>query len=298
MTTPPEAAALLDDVRALRGRARQDRHGYAFPLFLFGALILLAPLVYVPRDPREFGNLPVPVFGAGGDPLIRAFRADAGQPPAQPSLIAWYWFGTLVLGFLATAWWYRRRGARVGVETDTRGLLLAVGVAFAGFIAGAYAIGGVTESLYGAWAVNVPIILGGAALSAATLLVCRRPAASAPLRVAGLFVAAVFAAISFCALGVYAYYGFTALLVVAVGLLALAWLERSALLGVIGVVFAALSACSVFFIGRYIDPRLLLHFIGWDVADRQSEILQFLLLPAMTLLVGGAVAALTTPRKP
>jgi hypothetical protein len=37
----PTADELLGDLRSLRDRARADRRGYAFPLFLFGGLILL-----------------------------------------------------------------------------------------------------------------------------------------------------------------------------------------------------------------------------------------------------------------
>jgi hypothetical protein len=36
------SADVLADLAALRRRTRGDRHAYAFPLFLFGALILWA----------------------------------------------------------------------------------------------------------------------------------------------------------------------------------------------------------------------------------------------------------------
>lgn len=302
MMTEPGAADLLADIRSLRARARGDRHGYAFPLFLFGTLILLAPLLYAPRNPERYYDSITegwdPRFD-GSNPLIRIFRTTAGTDPMYPNLVAWYWLLTIVGGFLASAWWYRRRADRIGVETDTRGFLVAAGATFAGFFLGTYALQGVARSLYGARTVNVPILLGSAMAAAIAVYWCTRPARTSAQRTVGVFTAALFAAVTFSSIGVYTNRGFSALFVIAAGLLALAWLERSALLGVIGLLFtlAAIPATLLFSSpSLYVNINAWFWHLGWriDPADRQLEVLQMLVLPAAILLIGGAIAALTS----
>ena len=280
----PDAATLLSDLTALRQRTRADRHGYAFPLFLFGGLILLAPLLYAADGQSEEGGV-----------LARVFRTNAGQDPTSPTLIAWYWLATLVVGSLSTAWWYRRRANRTGVETDTRAFLLAAGAAFAGFLLGVYLLGEVASELYGAWMVNVPLILGSVAAAGVATFWSTRPDRPTVQRTAGMFVAAVFAALAFTAIGIYANM-FSALYVIAVGLLVLAWLERSVLLGVTGVLFtltAIPATMSVRVLGMYVDARAIFHHLGFEAPGLQVEVLQTLLLPAAILLIAGAVAALS-----
>jgi hypothetical protein len=97
---------VLADLAALRRRVRDDRHAYAFPLFLFGALILLAPVCCLPSDLMEGDLGPFPQFTAG---LVR-----------YPALVGRYWVLTIVGGFWLTSWWYRQRARRHGVETDVR----------------------------------------------------------------------------------------------------------------------------------------------------------------------------------
>src|ERR687888_2040243 len=95
-TTPAE---LLADVQTLRRRTRRDRRASAFPLLLFGLLILLAPLCYtldpMPAELRaqlDAGNFvayprqqgPFRLF----DPLFLELK--------YPELVGWYWFLTIV----------------------------------------------------------------------------------------------------------------------------------------------------------------------------------------------------------
>jgi hypothetical protein len=284
-------AGLLAELQALRQRAREDRHGYAFSLLLFGALVLAAPLLYVP--PAEaVPQSPVDNFDpkvSGENLLVRIFRTTAGPDPAYPALVAWYWLFVLVAGFGATAWWYRRRAARVGVETDTRAFLVAAAAAFAGFFLGTYVFSRYALSLYGAWQVNLSLMFGSLLLAALVLWRTRHPL--------GVFFASVCGAVTFSSIAVYTNKGFSALLVIAGGLLALAWLERSALLGVVSVLFTLAAVPSTAMIVNptvVLDPGYLLYLLvgEFDGTDTRMYALQQVLLPAAVLLVGGTVAAI------
>lgn len=277
---------LLADLHTLRNRTREDRHGYAFTLLLFGALILAAPLFYAPAadmDPFD----PFDPRVSGGNLLVQVFRTTAGPDPAHPTLVALYWLFVLVTGFGATAWWYRRRAARVGVETDTRAFLVMAAAAFAGFILGTYVFSRYAMSLYGAWQVNLTLMFGSLVLAALVLWRTRHPL--------GVFVASVSGAVTFSAIAVYTNKGFSALLVIAGGLLALAWLERSVLLGVVSVLFTLAAVPSTAMIVNptvVLDPGYLFHLLGWtiDWTDTRTYALQQLLLPVAVLLVGGTIA--------
>ena len=282
-------ASLLADLDTLRHRAREDRHGYAFSLLLFGALILAAPLLYTPAARPDYSSDGFDPSLRGGNLLVQLFRTTAGPDPANPTLIACYWLFVLVAGFGATAWWYRRRAARVGVETDTRAFLVAAAAAFAGFFIGTYAFSRYAVSLYGAWQVNLSLLFGSMVLAAVVLWRTRH--------VAGVFVASVCGAVTFSAIAVYTNKGFSALLVIAGGLLALAWLERSVLLGVVSVLFTLAAVPSTAMIVNptvVLDPGYLFFQLGWetDWTDTRVRALQQLLLPATVLLAGGTVAAI------
>lgn len=281
-------AGLLAELQTLRHRAREDRHGYAFSLLLFGALILAAPLLYAPAAQVEpFDSFDPRI--SGDNLLERIFRTTAGPDPAHPTLIALYWLFVLVAGFGATAWWYRRRAARVGVETDTRAFLVTAAAAFAGFILGTYVFSRYAMSLYGAWQVNLSLIFGSLLLATLVLWRTRHPL--------GVFAASVLGAVTFSAIAVYTNKGFSALLVIAGGLLALAWLERSVLLGVVSVLFTLAAVPSTAMIANptvVLDPAYLFYQLGWEIGwpDTRTYALQQLLLPAVVLLAGGTVAAI------
>jgi hypothetical protein len=285
-----ETGDLLTDLRSLRRRTRNDRHGYAFTLLLFGVLILLAPLLYVPLWPNpNFSSDGFDPKVSGSNPLVQIFRTTAGRAdPAHPTLIAWYWLAVLVVGFGATAWWYRRRATRVGVETDTRGLLVAGVAAFAGFFLSTFAFSRFAVSLYGAWQVNLSLMFGSLALATLALWRFR-----GPVRV---FLASLCGTVTFSTIAVYTNKGFSALLVIAGGLLVLTWLERSVLLGVVSVLFTLTAVPATAMIINptvYLDPAELFWQLGWHTAWQNTRLyaLQQLIVPAAVLIIGGTIAA-------
>jgi hypothetical protein len=237
-------------------------------------------------DPVDAGVFDPRVLG--DNLLEQVFRTTAGPDPAHPTLVACYWLFVLVAGFGATAWWYRRRAARVGIETDTRVLLVTACAAFAGFILGTYVFSRYTLSLYGAWQVNLTLMFGSLLLAVLVLWRTRHPL--------GVFVASVCGAVTFSTIAVYTNKGFSALLVIAGGLLALAWLERSTLLTVVSVLFTLVAIPSTVMIYTamvLIEPTALFLLVGWtpDWSNTHAWALGQLFLPAAVLLAGGAIAA-------
>ncbi|QQQ75609.1 hypothetical protein IOD16_31695 [Saccharothrix sp. 6-C] len=105
-------ADLLGDLAELRRRAREDRHAYSFPLLFFGVASFLA----------------VPLHAPGS--------ASRGFDVRHPVALGVYWTAVLVVGGLATVWWYRGRGARVGIETSTEGYLGALAIGLGGPVVG------------------------------------------------------------------------------------------------------------------------------------------------------------------
>ncbi|MFL6143493.1 MAG: hypothetical protein ACJ72N_16705 [Labedaea sp.] len=289
--TDASAEELLADVRTLRHQARRDRRASAFPLLLFGVLILLAPLCYVPIEWPPFGENGVVFYTLypGAFPLFNGVGSFSDVK--YPNLISWYWFLAIVGGFAATAWWYRRRALRVGVETDTTAYLVAAGAALAGFVLGVPLLDELVPArtaLYSTPAVNLPILIGAAAAAAAVLFWCTRPRRGAIPRAGGLFAGVLLAMVAFSALGVYLIYGFAALLVIAAGLLALAWLERNVLLGGIGVAFGAAAL-----LANLANLDNVLYRLGWTPDALQLLVFGQLLLPAAVLIAGAGVVALT-----
>src|SRR5262245_33166686 len=98
-------AGLLEEMAALRRRTRADRHGYWFPLVLFGLLTVAAAPLYVAHD------LP-PADEADGD-VLRG--PPYGLLPGT-GRVGPYWLAALIVGGLLTVWWYRRRGRRIGPQ--------------------------------------------------------------------------------------------------------------------------------------------------------------------------------------
>jgi hypothetical protein len=292
----PTAQDLLGDLRSLRDRARADRHGYAFPLFLFAGLILLAPLVYVPAVPLPEPDGSVLLDGGPFPQFVPMFAS----PVEYPGLVGWYWVLTIVLGLAATGWWYRQRAARLGVETDVRVTFVAAGAAFAGFllwqpVLDTFAMHvGHGIPLYSAPWLNLPILFGSALFATAVLAWTVRPQRTERQRWAGVFAGVLLASLTFACVGVYLLKGFSALLVIAAALLVLAWWERSTLLGVVGTVFAVAAIPANHWLWNWDVPDIYAR-LGWDAewTDLRVYAVQSLLLPGLVLLAGGAVAALT-----
>jgi hypothetical protein len=284
-----DTTALLTDLRKLRTRARTDRQAHAFPLLLFGALILIAPLLYIPAAEPDYSVDGWDPRVEGSNLLVRIFRTTALNDPAYPTLVAWYWLLVLVGGFGATLWWYRRRAARVGVETDTQGLIIATVAAFAGFFLGTFAFSRYALSLYGAWQVNLTLMFGSLLVAVLILWWNRGPL--------GLFLASLCGAMTFSSIAVYTNKGFSALLVIAGGLLVLTWLERSVSLGVVSVLLTLAAVPSTAMIVNpmvHLDAAIVFAELGWVASWENTQLytLQQLILPAAVLLVGGTIAAL------
>src|ERR1043165_1850001 len=120
-----DPANLLSSLDHLRQRVRRDRRGYPLPLLLFAVLILVAPVFY--WSDWDAGALPE--RGRGPFALFESTDAFYG---GNNTLIQWYWMLGLLTCFAVSAWWYRRRARRTGVELDTRTYLLVSGAALGG----------------------------------------------------------------------------------------------------------------------------------------------------------------------
>jgi hypothetical protein len=112
-----EPGQLLTDLTRLRRQARVARHGYWFPLVLFGLLTCGAAPLYVASAAAPAGSgaravNPGPILLSGMPLGGSGFR------------IGWYWAAALVGGYLLTLLWYRWRAGRAGVRTPARGYLI------------------------------------------------------------------------------------------------------------------------------------------------------------------------------
>jgi hypothetical protein len=229
---PP--AAVLREVGALRRRARADRHAYWFPLLLFGFLTVGALPLYVERLRCDSSGLCVTAAGPGR----RVLFVLGGAVLSESSLIGWYWLAALLIGGLATVWWYRWRAHRRGVQGRV-GLAVLVG-----FVTLAAMFGGVLS-----WFGPYPWVLANL-------------------------------------------HGTGAFLVIATGLLALAWLERSVWLTVSAVVYAIATGLAIFY-----DVDNVSYLMGLHLPSRYWQ-WPNVLLPALVLLVGGGIAAVAGRRGP
>lgn len=117
-----------------------------------------------------------------------------------------------------------------------------------------------------------------------------------------LFGAATLSAVAFAALCVY-FKGFAQLIVIAVGLLALAWWERSVLLGVVATLFTVVSVPANHSLWNW-DLPTLFGQLGWHAplgpagSDAGVNAWQTLLVPGLVLVAGGAIAVLTRHTRP
>ena len=230
---------LLADLARIRGVVRRDRHAYAFPLLLFGTLMLAAAPLYLDdtgpdalRTPYENPAL----AGLGGD-LLEGSEA-----------IGWYWLAALLAGYLGTLAWYRRHAIKVGVQTRTRNYLTA----------------------------GICGVVGGLALGPALhwLATSTWTAVSDIVRPA---LRPIYVLLNL---------GLIPLLVIAVGLLVLARLERSRLLTMTGGLLIVLLAMAPVYVNT--AP------FGDDFP--RFGYLPTVLLPALVMLITGAVATLRARR--
>lgn len=226
---------LLDELAGLRKRARDDRHGYWFPLLLMGVLSLLSlPLSQADPNPTEH------LVDGGPGPWISPLNHLSLKTEVVHTLpLELYWLAALLVAVLATVWWYRWRAQRVGVETPTGAY---VQVALLGLVAVLFGIP-LSTSVFFEYALFYPTPLVTAVVMAVLLglaLLAFRAKKLRPLFIpVGLLLASV--ALSLLQLpdiGVDLGMGGGAqFMAIAVGLLTLAWIERSVLCSVIAVVF-------------------------------------------------------------
>lgn len=105
---------LLGAMKVLRHQVRAARHGYWFPLALFGVLTCASIPFYV---------RPAPVAGPGGVTIVSAATSWpllGGDPVlAGSGGLAFYWMAAL-LGGLLPQLWYWWHAQRVGVATRAR----------------------------------------------------------------------------------------------------------------------------------------------------------------------------------
>ena len=113
----PAPGQLLSDLARLRREARVARHGYWFPLVLFGLLTCGAAPFYAAAAAPPLGSVS---YQAGAGPILLSGTPFGGNS----FLIGWYWTVALVGGYLLTLLWYRRHAGRAGVRTPARGYLI------------------------------------------------------------------------------------------------------------------------------------------------------------------------------
>lgn len=250
----PGAVEVLDEMAALRRRTRNDRRGHWLPLLLFGFGVLAAPSVY--------GNTSV----ASG-PL---------SPFGTTEKVGAYWIAVVAVGAAASLAWYRWRGLRVGVQART-------GV-YLGYLLGALVLFVVLVPLVGYWILGffngmspqavwsaVALFVAGGAIAGVSAWRSWRP---------GIVVGLVVVVLAADQLAIAATtHGFGALLVIAVGVWALAWAERSALCGVVAALFSAAG--------------LVANLYNMEnVFGGSAVVFDNLIVPAVVLIAGGTVAGL------
>jgi hypothetical protein len=195
---------------------------------------------------------PLYIDDAGPDALRAshndpALAALGGDLLDFSEALGWYWLAALIAGYFGTLWWYRRHAVKVGVQSPTRTYLKA---GLAG-LAGGLALGPVLQWLATqAWS---PV--------------------SDPAR---LVLRPVYALL---------YLGLVPILVIAVGLLVLARLERSRLLALT----AALLLVALALAPVYVNTAPF-----GDTFPRLGY-LPTVLLPAAILLGSGFTAVTRTP---
>jgi len=110
---------LLKEARTAQRRARRARHGYWFPLVLFGLLTCASIPFYVRRFPAHSGLYAV----TGAAKFFNSYYLG-GFGFLTGFYLGYYWLAAMLVGLAATAVWYRLRGDRVGLRTPSRGFVI------------------------------------------------------------------------------------------------------------------------------------------------------------------------------
>lgn len=269
-----EAATLLDDLTALRRKARHDSHAYWLPLLLFGVLVLAGALLYRGHY-GDFTRI------SPYSPL-RLFTGDLFSG-TDPTAVGVYWLAVAVVGALATLAWYWWRGRRTGLHVRIGAYLVSLGAALLVML-------GVVP-LATTWVLQLLFVVPVALW------------VSAGVFVVGLVIAAVFrrftwvvvvgGVIAILAAGNIAVlaplHGFGGLLVIGVGLFGLAWAQRSVGATVVAVLFTAAALLA----NLYDMENIFFRLFGGFTDNETTIAFQSLLVPALVLLIGGVVALVT-----
>ncbi|HEX3649552.1 MAG TPA: hypothetical protein VHV49_14095 [Pseudonocardiaceae bacterium] len=284
-------------------------NGYWFPMLVFGVLIMLAPLVYQSSGPAavsyvwdpEIGSAPR-ISGIAFAPLQQFGTCDSQL--GDPMSVALYWFCVVMFGPLLSTLWLRRRARRDGSTPQTGWHLLFATTTLALYVvlfpiiefASVHLLGespalgtGTVRQLQ---MVDASAFLLGLIVAAGAVLPLRSGLRLTGRRwlVAGLGLvlaitsAAMLEFLSY--LSPKASYG--ALLIIAIGLLALAVVERCVVCTTVAVAFtvAALVASVTGFRGaeRWLG-------IGHGHWSSLATAFGDLAVPGAILLVGGVIGA-------
>ncbi|CAL9442602.1 hypothetical protein SUDANB95_02264 [Actinosynnema sp. ALI-1.44] len=263
---------VLDGLSALRRRVRGDRSGYWLPFLLFGLVVAGAVPWYLPEPCAgecTWSSAELPAFWHWLHPTGQASGLAGHLPSLGRDL---YWMVGLTIGFLVTVWWYRWRAGKVGVETSTRLYAQVTLFVLAFPLLGVPVL---TELFFNrlGWPVALAALVVGVV---AVTLVAKRKLRTAVAVLALILVGHLVTV-----------FPFGHLLVVAVGVLGLAWVERSALCTTFAVLF---GVWALFVNGwaTWVYDAVLWPVPLVDTGD--------LLSSALVLVLGG-VAGLVTRRR-
>ncbi|HEX5406964.1 MAG TPA: hypothetical protein VFX16_32210 [Pseudonocardiaceae bacterium] len=296
----------------------QDRNGYWFPMLLFGLLILAAPWVYQTSGPSDVDSVWNPAVGSSPQisglafaPLQQFGTCDAAL--GDPMSVALYWFCVVMFGPLVSLLWYHRRARRSGLAPQTGWHLLYASTSLALYVVLFPVIEFVMlhmpDSSAGTLSrssvllfdlLTVAGFVAGLAIAAVAAVPRRfgRRLSSRRWTVAGL---GMLLAIASAATMEFLTYlqprnSYAALLIIAVGLLALSLVERGRVCVVVAALFTV-TALVVNLVGAGAAA-------GWfGVSDESwssmGTAFANLVLPAAILLIGGlvGVAAMVVNRR-
>lgn len=286
----------------------QYRNGYWFPMLLFGFLILLAPLLYQPSasGSEQFvwnpaANSPTHISGIAFAPLQQFGTCDGAS--GDPMSVALYWFCVAMFGPLISLLWYHRRARRRGVAPQTGWHLLYASTTLALYVVLFPVIEFVALSMPpgarhlspGSVRLTDFVMVGafvlGLGVAAVAALPARfgRPMPARRWTIGGIGVLVAIA--SAAAMEFVAYLeprnSYGALLIIAVGLLALSLVERGRTCLSVAVLFTAAAL-----LANLVGMRSVLHWLGVQVTGPWSSVgtaFANLLLPGAILLAGGLV---------
>ena len=300
------AVSLADGNTTAPERIAQDRNGYWFPMLLFGFLILLAPFVYQPSgsigtadvwNPAVTASTHIP--GIAFAPLQTFATGDSTS--GDPMSVALYWFCVAMFGPMISLFWYHRRARQRGVPPQTGWHLLYACSTLALYVVlfpviEFIALNTRTNAARPGNMDFVYFLTVGAFLLGLTIAgIAARPARTGrqlpPRRwtvaAIGVLLSVVAAALIEFTAYVQPRNGYGALLIIAVGLLALSLVERGRVCLTVAIAFTGAAL-----LANLVGLRSLLHWLGFQVQGHWTSVetaFGNLLLPAAVLLAGGVI---------